>query len=437
MTKNKIIVSAFALFALSSIAFIGCGGGGGGGSSTNPTSSLEVLPADYDFGIVTDGNSAQPLEVVIRNNGAAGLGVTSIILSDTNNFTLDLDGGTNPCGSTTPTIGTNSSCTVTVDFLPSAVDTFSADLTIRSNDPTAPRYDMSLLGSKQAINALNVKINQIDACPRPSPPPATVYVSVTDQGGFPVTTLDAGNFLIREVGDVKGTTTAIPVDDTVALSVALVLDYSGSITIDPVNVSAMQDAANSFVNDLGANDEAEIIKYGTTIEVTQSFTSNKTLLRAAIQSTPNVGVHTALYDAVVQAATDFSTSTKARRAIIIITDGIDDDGTGNPQSINTINEAINDANGNGVPVFTVGLGSANVTILQQLADDTGGTYSDSPTTANLATIYQQLSDLLFTNQYILTYDSALATGAFGDLNVEATYAPGISDNDTKTILACP
>ena len=227
------------------------------------------------------------------------------------------------------------------------------------------------------------------------------------------------------------------VDDTVTLSVALVLDYSGSITYEPVNVTDMENAAISFVNELGANDEAEIIKYGTTIEVTQAFTSNKTLLRTAIQSTPNVGEHTALYDAVVQAVTDISTSTKARRAIIIITDGKDDDGTGNPQSINTINDVITDANGSGVPVFTVGLGNADVAILQQIADDTGGTYSDSTTSANLATIYQQLADLLFTNQYILTYDSALAAGATGDLTVTATYAPGVSGTDTKTILACP
>jgi VWFA-related protein len=402
------------------------------------TPGLEVLPADYDFGIVTNNSSVETLETTIKNNGTGDLSVSDISLSDTTNFALNLNGGATPCGSATPTIGTGSGCTVTVDFLPSAVNTFSANLTIRSNDPTTPRYDMRLLGSKQDINAVSVKINQIEACPRPGL--ATVYASVTDQGGFPVAGLDTADFVITEAGVVKATTTAVSVDDTVTLSVALVLDYSGSITIEPVNVAAMQNAATSFVNDLGVNDEAEIIKYGTTIEVTQPFTSNKTLLRAAIQSTPNVGTYSALYDAVVQAITDISTSTKARRAIIIITDGMDDDGTGNQQSTNTINDAITDANGNGVPVFTVGLGSAEVMILQVIADETGGTYFDSPTTANLATIYQQLADLLFTDQYILTYTSSLADDVTGDLEVTATYTPAdpdVSGTDTKTILACP
>jgi hypothetical protein len=215
------------------------------------------------------------------------------------------------------------------------------------------------------------------------------------------------------------------------------MDYSGSIIAEPDNVTDMEKAAISFVSQLGPNDEAEIIKYATTIEVTRAFTSNKTLLIDAIQSTPNVGTHTALYDAVVQAVTDISTTTTDRRAIIIITDGLDDDGTGNPLSANTLGDAISDANANGVPVFTIGLGNADITVLQRLADNTGGTFSDSPTSDNLSTIYQQLADLLFINQYILTYTSDLAPSANGSLAVTATYVAGVSGSDTKTILACP
>ena len=135
---------------------------------------------------------------------------------------------------------------------------------------------MSLLGSTEDITAVDVKINQIDACPRPLL--ATVYVSVTDQGGFPVDTLAEGDFTITEAGVSKTPPTSFAsVDDTVTLSVALLLDYSRSITAEPVNVTDMENAAVSFVNQLGANDEAEIIKYATTVDVTQSFTSDKTL----------------------------------------------------------------------------------------------------------------------------------------------------------------
>ena len=104
-----------------------------------------------------------------------------------------------------------------------------------------------------------------------------------------------------------------------------------------------------------------------------------------------------------------------------------------------IDDAIDDANLTGVPVFTVGLGNADTTVLQQIANDTGGTYSDSTTSDNLATIYQQFANLLFTNQYILTYNSGIAAdgATTGTLEVMATYGTLQPGTDTKTIPACP
>ena len=133
------------MFVLFSIAFMGCSGGGDSRSTTAtaPMPTLEVLPADYDFGIITDDNSVQPLVVTIRNSGRANLSVSDIALSgpDKDNFVLDLSDGANSCGSAAPTISAGSSCTVTVDFTPSVPGTitFSADLTIRSNAPPQQR----------------------------------------------------------------------------------------------------------------------------------------------------------------------------------------------------------------------------------------------------------------------------------------------------------
>jgi Ca-activated chloride channel family protein len=433
LTSAKMFRLLQILVMLSALGIIGCGSSG---SDSTASPQLVVLPADFDFGIVTDDNSVAPLDVTIKNVGAANLFVSNIILTDSVNYDLDLNGGAIPCSSTAPLLATGGRCTVTVSFMPQSFSTFSADLNITSNDPTTPTFDMSLLGSKQNISEANVKINQIEACPRPGM--ATVYVSVNDQGGFPIKTLDAGDFSITEAGVDKTVTSAVSVDDTVTLSVALLMDYSFSIAQEPDNVTDMENAARSFINQLGINDEAEIIKYATNIEVTQAFTSSVAALNNAIASTPNLGGgETRLYDAIVQAVTDISIRSKDRKAIIVITDGEDNDGTGNPLSSNTLADVITGAITQGVPVFTVALGNANPTILQQLADDTGGTFSDSTTSDNLATIYQQLANLLFTDQYILTYSSTLADNVSGLLEVTATYAPTISGTDTKTILTCP
>jgi len=437
MIKTRMPHFTIILLALFSICITACGGGGGDDSSPDPAPRLSVLPGDYDFGIVTDDNPVEPLVVTIQNNGTASLSVSGIALSGPNeaNFVLHLDGGANPCGSATRTISAGSSCTVTVDFQPTGIGEYVAYLTITSNDSNTP-YDMTLQGSKEEITEVNVKINQIEACPRPAA--ATVYVSVTDQGGFPITGLVEEDFDITEDGVSLGQPDSV--DNvgvaTKTLSVILVMDYSGSITDEPDNVEKMEDAAIGFIDELGDDDEAEIIKYASTVEVTQAFTDDQALLIDAIESTPDLGRYTALYDAVFGAATDISGRAKDRRAIIIISDGREDGPDDDPISTHTIEEAIDNANATGVPVFTVGLGDADAVILQQIADETGGTFSDSTTSANLATIYRQLADLLFTDQYILTYDSLLLDNATGPLTVEATYG-GISGSDTKDILVCP
>ena len=51
-------------------------------------------------------------------------------------------------------------------------------------------------------------------------------------------------------------------------------------------------------------------------------------------------------------------------------------------------------------------------MLEQLATTTGGLYYKANTSQNLATIYQQLSSILFKNQYVLRFDQ-LPKGAAG------------------------
>ena len=124
--------------------------------------------------------------------------------------------------------------------------------------------------------------------------------------------------------------------------------------------------------------------------------------------------------------------------MIVITDGVDDNGDGAQQSVSSLNNAIVYANSKGIPVFPVGIGSQiDSGILQQIADDTGGQFYEALTSDNLKTIYQQLSALLLKKQYILTYTSGLGVGPNTDLTIEATLGP-IVENDIKAITtSCP
>jgi Ca-activated chloride channel family protein len=436
MIKSKWFQFIIILFLLLPIAFLGCSGGSDDAAAPVPSPSIKVLPSSYNFGIVTAGSSPAPLEVEIANNGSLGLTVSSIVLSDTINFDLDLSGGSNPCNKTSPTIAAGGKCTAEVDFLPQATASFNANLTIRSNASNNSALNVPLSGSQEEISAIDVRINQVEACPGPV---VTAYVSVTDQGGYPVTTLTKNDFSVTEDATliVGAPTSTSFVSNTATISVALVMDYSGSISFVQDNVDDMEEAAANFVDQMGAGDEVEIIKFDKEFKVVQAFTSNKALLTAAIYNpwdfTPG---GTRLYDAVVEAVDDTALRLKNRKAVIVITDGVDDDLSGNQLSDNDLNDVINDANNNGVPIFTVGLGQADGAMLTQMADDTGGQFFDSTTSDNLRTIYQQLADVLFHDQYILTYTSGLGAGVTADLTIEATLL-AIVGNNTKEITSCP
>ena len=407
----------------------------------NSTPSIQVLPSRHDFGTVLVGNSTVPLEVEITNNGLLELAVDHIVPSDTTNFALDLTGGTHPCITSSPIISAGDKCTFEVNFTPGSYGRLDAVLTIRSDDSTNPTINVPLSGIRDdAVSELNVRINQVESTSCPIPV-VTAYVSVTDQGGYPVTTLAAYDFLITEVGGYVGFPTGAPFVSEVSetISVALVMDYSLSITKLQDSVDDMQESVASFVDNLGQDDEAEIIKFATTIAVAQAFTSNKTLLKDAITTPLDVGTQSALYDAVVRAVNDTALRLKNRKAVIVITDGVDDDGSGNPISTNNLNDVINYANGTGVPIFTVGFdGKINSAVLQQMANDTGGQSYSAATSDNLRNIYNHLAAILFQDQYVLTYNSGLGVGDTANLTIEATEGTsGATGNANKGVTPCP
>jgi len=104
---------------------------------------ISVSPPSIGFGNVGVGSLSDPEEITISNTGTEDLKVTDMHLSDTENFSLEVNG----CGSTTPTIVPGTSCTVLVRFNPQSEGQFSATLTIESNDPDTPIVSVLLTGN--------------------------------------------------------------------------------------------------------------------------------------------------------------------------------------------------------------------------------------------------------------------------------------------------
>ena len=383
-----LLISLAIIF--SAMVISGCGGGGG---STSGTPNIGVVSAQTDFGVTVLDKSADK-RIEIWNTGSANLSIGQIT-PPANPFSMIIDS----CSGAVIPRGSN--CELTIRFAPTTQADYSGSLDIPSNDPDGTAT-ASLAGKGRA---LNTSINRVVMIPGTQT--VQIVVSLRDQFDDPVTALVGDNFSIVENGSPKS---ILSVSNTMKppVSVGMVLDYSSSMNAFTLPTAPdVEIAAKSFVDLLDpVNDEAEVIKFATDIEVMQPFTQDFVALKAAIDATPffiRSGTH--LYDALWQSINSTSLRSNPRLAIIAVSDGLEGG------SARTISEVTAGAADNNVQIFTIGIGSGvdNV-ILQRLATETGGQYFFDPTASDLINVYSMISEIL-SNEYTIEYTTSSAAGS--------------------------
>ncbi|HTN49022.1 MAG TPA: VWA domain-containing protein [Burkholderiaceae bacterium] len=448
--KHRLWVAP-ALFLACAVGVTGCSGGGGGIQSPSlaPTPAppppavaptIQVLPASFDFGRITTSNMSAPLQVTISNTGTVPLAISAISLAGPSGgpYALTVGSGSKPCASATPTIAAADSCTIQVLFQPSVPGTFNSTLQVSSNASNVPTVSLPISGTSEPVTGISVRVNQLDnACPGNN---GAAFVSVTDQGGFTVLGLLAANFMISQGASSLMPTSATYVDQVIKpIAIAAVMDHSGSLTRQTIAFADMKTGFSSLVGSIKAGDVMEIVKFASDYEVTQPFTSDKAALQSAIAAPFSKGTNTLLYDSVYRAVDDTALQANFRRAVIVATDGIDEGSTaGVPLSTHTLQQVIDNAVAKNVGIFAIGIGSSvNAAVLNQMASQTGGIYYQADASQNLATIYQQLSTLLFTRQYVLTFAVTGPPSSTGPVKIAATLpSSSIGNDDTKSITVC-
>jgi hypothetical protein len=105
-----------------------------------------VSPTSIDFGTLKVGRTSTPSVITISNTGTGNLYISGMLLQDAVNYSLDVNGGINPCGSETPSIAPNDNCTVTVTFNPTSTGTIDGSLAISSDDPDIPIINVLFTG---------------------------------------------------------------------------------------------------------------------------------------------------------------------------------------------------------------------------------------------------------------------------------------------------
>jgi VWFA-related protein len=144
----------------------------------------------------------------------------------------------------------------------------------------------------------------------------SVPVVATDANGTYVPDLTQEDFTIAEDGQPQ----QIAFFGKVAqpFHVVLMLDTSAS-TQDKLRV--IQQAANAFVDQLQPADRVKVISFDDAVTDRNEFTSNRTILKAAINST-RPGQGTKVYDAFELALSNVR-RIQGRKAIVLFTDGVD------------------------------------------------------------------------------------------------------------------
>lgn len=145
----------------------------------------------------------------------------------------------------------------------------------------------------------------------------TVPVIVTDGYGRFVTGLKEKNFSIRE----DGVTQRIEdFDDTESpFYVALLIDTSRS-TKNKLGV--IRKAAREFIKQLQPNDRVMVVTFDDSVRFVSDFSGNYKELDRAIGSAES-SYYTTLYDAIYQTVTEKLLPLKGRKAIVVLTDGVD------------------------------------------------------------------------------------------------------------------
>ena len=280
-------------------------------------------------------------------------------------------------------------------------------------------------------------------------------VGVVDRQGHAVTTLSPGDFAVYEDG-VRRPILHFESTDT-PFSLVLLLDMSGST----VNFrQQILQSALRFLDALGPEDRVSVITFnGKGVHSLLGFSTDRKRIAYAISIASGAG-ETFLYDGLKSALKELSHEGKRRKAIVVLTDGLDTEVRKGdraaisraadseistaikPETSSQLNSVLNDADHQGVTIFPLALPSGDPkrlplpdpsitamytaarTRLQLLADRTGGQLNEVHRLDELAKLYPQIAAELRT-LYSIAYqppNQGVRDGKWRTIRIEVARA---------------
>ncbi len=250
-------------------------------------------------------------------------------------------------------------------------------------------------------------------------PTVQLYVSALDAAGNPVKTIRPEHFSITEEGKPVGQPIFGDPLSRAPLAIVFVVDVSTSMELA---LGLEKEALKTFIDRLGEKDQAALISFSDVPVIEYYFTEDKERLKEAVDNLRLVG-RTSLWDALVEGMNLALEMEGMRRAVVLMTDGVDNMSGNSPDSALEHYRVNAEEQNKTFSVFTLGLGLDIERVqLERVAKRTGGRFLESPTPGDLERVYREIITTI-ENEYVLEYTSPHTNdlGRMVTVRVDADY----------------
>jgi len=241
----------------------------------------------------------------------------------------------------------------------------------------------------------------------------TIQASVRDRRGRHVSGLSSRDFEVRDNGELRPVI-SVRADDQSSLSLAVVVDMSGSMGFGP-KVAMVRHAFDTLLAQLRqGEDELGVFTFDSVLHEQHAFSSDLSSFSHALDDLDPYGT-TSLFDATADVARKLAARSGTRKALILITDGIDTSSQLSAAEVSAVASSID------VPVFVVAAVPAtdersmmeatarsplpHFPDLRDLAEWTGGRFVFASTFQETTTAAGSLVNEL-RQQYVLAIEAA-------------------------------
>lgn len=252
-------------------------------------------------------------------------------------------------------------------------------------------------------------------------PEIKLSVSVVNNKGEPVSispdvfeVRENGNMVLANVEKVKSsekTYTPITILLVIDRSPSMLEELDGTKTGKPFQRA--KDAALEFISKLSPKDKVKILAFDYNALALGDYTTDKEYYKNKLQNL-KTGRGTGLYNILKYAVQDIA-NIKGEKAVILLTDGKNDVRRASEEIKKvTLDEGIEIAKKNTIPVYTIGFSSADKSVLGKIAKETHSIFFQAASSEKLRELYLKLHNII-ENQYIVTYKSL--ADKYGKVNV--------------------